>query len=298
MASVAKLSRVAINRILLATDFSSESQKALQCAISLAKRYNSKLFITHAVQPDAAMRGMDMQVALPDLMHSNADQNIARIEQKGDLKSLPHAVILRSGEPWQIVSEVMSEENIELIVMGTHGRGGISKLFLGSTAEKAMRHASCPVLTVGSGSQSSLDRIGHILYATDFSDGSMCALPYALAFAEEDGAELIMLHVIETKPSHEGELVRWKSEDLQKMHEMVPTDVDLACRPEIEVEAGSPAEEILRLATTRNVELIVMGAHPDGPVTTHLPWTTLHHVLQHAQCPVLTVRARTSGFVN
>ena len=109
------------------------------------------LNVTHVVQPDVAMRGMDMQVALPDLMQSNADQNIARIEQRRDVKSLPHAVVLRSGEPWQIVSEVMSEKNIDLIVMGTRGLGGISKLFLGSTAEKAMRHASCPVLTVGSG---------------------------------------------------------------------------------------------------------------------------------------------------
>jgi nucleotide-binding universal stress UspA family protein len=291
MESVAKLSRVAISKILLATDFSAEAQNALTCALALAKRYDSKLFITHAVPPDAEIQGVEVQVPLHDVMQSNAERNLALLEQTPEVRSLPHEMVVRSGDPWEVLSEVISDENIDLVVMGTHGRGGISKLFLGSTAEKAIRHARCPVLTVGPDAKPlSFYRLGQILYATDFSDGSLRALNYALALAEEDGSELTMLHVIESTPASKSELVEWIYDDREKLHQMVPSNVDLACKPEMEVETGAPGQEIVRLAASRNAALIVMGARPDGAIVTHVPWTTLHHVLQHAPCPVLTVR--------
>jgi nucleotide-binding universal stress UspA family protein len=291
MESVARLSRVAINHILLATDFSSESQLALQYALSLAKRHEAKLFITHAVRPDGGITTTEMQLPVPDLMQSNAERNVALLEQTEELKSFPHEVIVESGEAWEVLNKIACNKNIDLVVMGTHGRGGIDKLFLGSTAEKVIRHASCPVLTVGPEvNPLSLGRFGHILYATDFSDGSMRALTYALSLAEQDGAELTMLHVIESNPISEFELFEWKLDDRQKLNQLIPPEVDLTGKAEIEVEVGAPAEEIVCLAGTRNAELIVMGARCGGVLSTHLPWTTLHHVLRHAPCPVLTVR--------
>jgi|BarGraIncu00222A_1022003.scaffolds.fasta_scaffold03345_5 nucleotide-binding universal stress UspA family protein len=71
---------------------------------------------------------------------------------------------------------------------------------------------------------------------------------------------------------------------------MVSSDLDLPHKPEIEVEFGIPEKEIVRLARTRKADLIVMGSHSGGVLSRHLPWTTLHYVLQHARCPVLTVR--------
>ncbi len=292
---VTRLSRIGINKILVATDFSPESQNALQYALSLAKRYESKLFITHAVPPDAGTTGMEMQVALPDLMQSNAERNVALLEQTEELKSFPHEVIVESGEAWEVLKEVAYNKNIDLIVMGTHGRGGVSKLLLGSTAEKVIRHASCPVLTVGPQVKPlSLGRFGHILYATDFSDGSMRALTYALSLAKEDGGELTMFHVIQSKTLSELYSIEWKRQDRESLRRLIPPDLDLACKPDIEVEVGDPAVEIIRLAGSRNAELIVMGARGGGAASTHLPWTTLHHVLQHAHCPVLTVREKSS----
>lgn len=294
MESIAKVSRVTINNILLATDFSSESQNALACATSLAKRFDAKLVIAHAVQPDISLSVMEPQVLVHDTTQSSADKHMALIERRTEVTAVPHEAVVKFGEPWQVVSEVVSDKNIDLIVMGTRGRGGFSKLFLGSTAEKAMRHACCPVLTVGPEAEGSLEHIGSILYATDFSDGSARALPYALELAEQDGAELTMLHVIEATPEYEGELVQWRAEDLKKLREMTPAHCDLPRNPEIEIEVGSPAEEIVRLANARHANLIVMGAHAHAPVATHVPWTTLHHVLQHARCPVLTVRAQVA----
>ena len=292
MATQVQLSRIAISKILVATDFSHESQNALRCALALAKRYQSRLFITHAFPAEVLMTAGDAWPPMTDVARRNAEANMAQLEQREDLKSFPHEVVMQSGETWEVLSQVLSDQNIDLVVMGTHGYGGINKLFLGSTAEKVVRHAICPVLTVGPHVRVlPLDRFGHILFATDFSSGSLRALTYALSLAEEDRGELTMLHVIESSPVSESELVEWKRQDREKLNQLISPDLDLADKPEIEVEVGTAGEEIVRLADTRNAELIVMGSHLGGAVSTHLPWTTLHHVLQHAHCPVLTVRA-------
>ena len=296
MASQAKLSRITINKILLATDFSPEAQNALQCAVSLAKRYGSTIFLTHVLATEGSIGAVEAWPDFADVTRRNAEQSMAKLENTEDLKLLPHEVILRSGDTWDVISEVLSDKNVDLIVIGTQGHGGIKKLFLGSTAEKVIRHATCPVLTVGPHVQLvSLNRFGHVFYASDFSSGSTRALTYALSLAEEDRAELTLLHVIESEPVSESELLEWKQQDREKLSQMVPPDADLAYKPEIEVEVGIPEVEIVRLADTRKADLIVMGCHSGGAVSTHLPWTTLHHVLQHAHCPVLTVRGEWSA---
>ncbi len=296
MASQAKLSRITINKILLATDFSPESQSALQCAVSLARRYDSTIFLTHVLPTEGSIGAVEAWPALADAMRHNAEQNMAKLENTEDVRLLPHEVILRSGDPWDVISQVLADKNVDLIVMGTQGHGGIKKLFLGSTAEKVIRHATCPVLTVGPHvGLESLNRLGHVFFASDFSSGSTRALTYALTLAEDDRAELTLLHVIASSPVSESELLEWKQQDRQKLSQMVPPDVDLAYKPEIEVEIGVPETEIVRLADARNADLIVMGCHSGGAVATHLPWTTLHHVLQYAHCPVLTVRGEWSA---
>jgi nucleotide-binding universal stress UspA family protein len=292
LATQVRLSHIAINKILLATDFSAESQNALQCAVSLVKRYQSMLFLTHVLPPEGyKMAAAEAWPALADVLRRNAEQSMAKLEDTEGLQVLPHQVILRSGDTWDVIAETVSSKNVDLIVMGTQGHGGIKKLFLGSTAEKVIRHAACPVLTVGPHLRSvSLNRLGNVLYATDFSSGSVRALIYALSLAEEDRAELTLLHVIEGKPVSESELLEWKQQDREKMSQLIPPDTDLADKPEIEVEIGIPEVEIVRLADARKADLIVMGCHSGGAGSTHLPWTTLHHVLEHAHCPVLTVR--------
>ena len=297
MASQAKLSRIAINKILLATNFSPESQNALQCAVSLAKRYQAMLLLTHVLPPEgSSIAAAEVWPTLVDVMRNNAERSMAKLEDADNLKVLPHEVIIRPGDIWDVISQVLSDNNVDLIVMGTQGQGGVKKLFLGSTAEKVIRHANCPVLTIGPHVRSiSSNRFSHVFYATDFSGGSTRALTYALSLAEEDRAELTFLHVIESRPVSESELLEWRQLDREKLSQMIPLDVDLAYKPEIEVEIGIPKVEIVRLADTRKAELIVMGCHSGGAPSTHLPWTTLHYVLEHAHCPVLTVRGEWSA---
>jgi nucleotide-binding universal stress UspA family protein len=130
----------------------------------------------------------------------------------------------------------LSDKNVNLIVVGTQGHRGITKLFLGSTAERVIRHACCPVLTVGPQVPSlSLNRFGHILCASDFCFGSKRALNFAVSLAVNDRARLILLHVAESDPRSQSELLEWKRLDREKLRQMIAPDADLACEPEIEV---------------------------------------------------------------
>jgi nucleotide-binding universal stress UspA family protein len=292
VASLARLSRIAINRILLATDFSSEAEKALECAIALARRYESTLVVAHVLPFERAVAAGEGWPALLESAKGAAQATMQELVVEHDLKSIPHEVLITAGDACAELFRELHDENIDLLIMGTHGLGGFKKLLLGSTAEKVIRHATCPVLTVGPHFRLvSLNRFGHIVFATDFSPGSQNALLHALSLAEQDRAELTMLHVIESIPVSDVEMMEWKQDDRRKLNQMIPKDLDLAYNAEIEVEVGIPEEEIIRLADTRKADLIVMGSHSGGALSTHLPWTTLHYVLHHAHCPVLTVRS-------
>lgn len=292
MATAATLSRVAVSRIQVATDFSAQSRNALQYALSLARRYESKIFITHVIPSNLEFQSVEFPIPMHDMLWREAESNLGDLERNPDLASVRHEIILDFGNPGKALSKLASDGHMDLVVMGTHGREGSERLRLGSVAETVMRHVRCPVLTVGAHVKPpAMDRFGHILYATDFSSGSLHALTYALALSEEDGAELTMLHVIETTPSSNAELVNWEQAGREHLRRLIPEGVELAFAPEIEVEPGNPGQEIVRLAETREENLIVMGCRKGGTFSTHLPWSTLHYVVQHAPCPVLTVCA-------
>jgi nucleotide-binding universal stress UspA family protein len=134
-----------------------------------------------------------------------------------------------------------------------------------------------------------------VLYATDFSDASVKALPYALSLAEENDAELSLIHVLEQLEPMPMQYSKELLADYRKrLWNMVPDDAGLWCKPQVAVAVGAAADEIVRLAHDRQVDLIVMGAHGGGPVVSHLPWTVVHSVVRRARCPVLTIRASVS----
>jgi nucleotide-binding universal stress UspA family protein len=130
----------------------------------------------------------------------------------GAVAGLKHEIVVREGEIWEEIDDVVRKNQIGMIVVGTHNRTGIAKLALGSTAEQIFRHASCPVLTVGPScpTEPELDSpelIRPILFPTDFTDDSLRALPHAASFANEQKTRLVLLHVLGPVPEVLGN--RW-----------------------------------------------------------------------------------------
>jgi nucleotide-binding universal stress UspA family protein len=182
---------------------------------------------------------------------------------------------------------------VDLLVAGTHAREGLKRILLGSMAEQIFRQARCPVLTVGPHveAEGAAAKMRHILYATDFSAGSLHALPYALSLAQENQADITLLHLVqampELPPSYEERMVQ---DSYRRLHELLPPDVELWCKPKFRVEYGFPVEAILKVAAEQCSSLIVMGVHHAGAAASHAPWAVVHRVVCHAPCPVLTVR--------
>jgi nucleotide-binding universal stress UspA family protein len=288
------VTRVAFKNILIATDFSEVSQHALLHALAMAKRYDAKLTVVHVAPPEA-QTPIPMEPVPVELgwQRKRGAENLARLEGFEGLHMFPHKMVLKQGSPWPEIRDLIEQSGIDLIVLGTHGRGVIGTLVLGSVAEQVVRHASCPVLTVGPDVLTSLfdhEQFRHVLFATDFSLGSMHALPYALSIAEEHDAELTLMHVLEQLEPLPIEYSKQLLSDYRKrLWEMVPEDANLWCKPQVTVAIGSAAEEIVRAAGDRQTDILVMGVHSARAAATHLPWTVVHSVIRHARCPVLTV---------
>src|SRR6201993_5072478 len=164
--------RVSLTKILVTTDFSEVSDRALDYAIALARRYDARIYLTHVITPDP------FQFAEPQLAQATyekirqaAEEGITDILISGKLRGVPHEVLMEEGNVWPCLEALIVKNEIDLVVVGTHGRGKVQKLLIGSVAEEIFRKADCAVLTVGPAVKKSDKEeieLNHILFATDF----------------------------------------------------------------------------------------------------------------------------------
>ena len=293
---------VSFKQILLATDFSEVSQTALAFATAIAKLHSSKLNVVHVLAPEPrAFIAMEpMPVAEQD-QRERAQLAMNKFESTVSLVNVEHEEIVAHGEVWAALDEIIHERAIDVLILGTHGRGGLRKLLLGSVAEELFRLVECPVLTIGPevGAERATRALRTVLFATDFKQASLKALPYAVAIAKESNAKLILLHLLPIKVGvgigpywiPEGNVLdtedNVRAEALEHLHKLVPADVDLVPAPEFLVTYDFLPDGILKY----DVDLIVMGVnHAAFPRTAaHLPWVAAHEVIGNSRCPVLTV---------
>jgi len=142
--------RVSLTKILVTTDFSEVSDHALDYAIAMAKRYDARIYLTHVITPDP------FQFAEPQLAQATyekvrqaAEEGITDILISGKLRGVPHEVLMEEGNVWPTLEKLIAEHEIDLVVAGTHGRGKVQKILIGSVAEEIFRQSDSPVLTVG-----------------------------------------------------------------------------------------------------------------------------------------------------
>jgi nucleotide-binding universal stress UspA family protein len=282
--------RDALQNILYATDFSKHSSSALPYALSIARKYGSTLFVVHVISlsPFSHSAPTLGWQAMSDQAVREAKTAILSLEPQ--LKGIPHEVLIRKGDVWSEICAVVGEKAINLAVVGTHGRAGVSKVLMGSVAEKIFRHAPCPVLTVGPnvcGEPDAIVDLHTILCPTDFSSESLAAVPYAISLAQENQARIYLLHVTESVVDKATE-----ASLTARLAQLVPPEAELWSQPKAYVDSGSAAEKILNLAEELPVDLIVLGVKrtPRLPGASHLAMATSYKVVTEAICPVLTVR--------
>jgi nucleotide-binding universal stress UspA family protein len=287
--------RVELSNIVVATDFSPASERALSYALAIARRYDSHVYIAHALRPDLyTLTPPEASHGMIDLVRQAAEQEMAALLISGRLREVPHQAVIEEGDVWTVISNIASRYDADLIVLGTHGRTGFEKMFLGSVAERVFRLSELPVLTVGPGvaKQPPAEvELKHVVFATDFTTNSRTALPYALSLAQEHQASLTLLHVVENTEDLSTEtMTHLRQFFTERLSGMLPPGSDLWCYPEFVVSFGPSVDRILETCQSVEADLLVLGIRGGGAAVGHLPHANAYRIVCQAACPVLTVR--------
>jgi nucleotide-binding universal stress UspA family protein len=301
--TVAPQVSLALRNVLVATDFSPCSERALLHAVAAAHHFGSTLHLVHVVQsrnycllpPDAYIGTPDAISLAIQLAREDAQRRLSDVLHRTHCDDLKSRIWLKaSTSVGDTIRALVESEHIDLAVLGTHGRTGLRRMILGSVAEDVFRHASCPVLTVGPHSWSSdpqAVRLKHVLFPTDLSADSARALAFAMAVASEFSAAFTVLTIIERL---DGEAALDRSRVFKalkdRMREMVCAAGPMPPQIAFEVEVGEVADTVVETAARLGVDLITFGLKPPDSFMDRLPWMHAYKVICEARCPVLSLR--------
>jgi len=284
--------KVSFKNVLFVTDFSPSSELALPYAIAMAGTYDGKVYLAHIVAPE--MWEFVPPECVAGVVRSISDYARRRMDKlvsTADFGAVPHEVLLQEGDIWDTLHAMVDQHAIDMIAGGVGGHHGLQEVLMGSVANKIIRLAHRPVLSVGARSREI--QPGHwpqnVLLANDFSLNCAQAIACADSLARKSNGRLISLYVAASAPEDPQTTTRLEQFFCQRMREhLMPATSQLL----LQVEFGQPAESILKLASNSNADLIVMGARGAGSIargSAHFGTTALE-VVSQACCPVLTVR--------
>ncbi|TCK72781.1 universal stress protein [Acidipila rosea] len=282
-----------IRTILLASDLSNASFGALNYAKQFAKSLSAKLLVVHVVDPcGVPLQKEREKETIADLINS-AEDHLQKVNAALCYESVRNVVMVRQGAIEDVLLELIGERNIDLLVIGTSGKGNKSSEKLGSVAERLLRTMPCPVLTVGTRvRQDALEEthLRGVLLPTDFSETSQAAVAYAERLTHYLAGHLLLLHVNEdgvdaASPQCPG----------GRFQEVASQIQDPSIVSEYITRRGTPVDTIVAVAHEKRVDFIVLGVHErnkgEGPA---LP-RVAYDVIRLATCPVLTVCPTCKG---
>jgi nucleotide-binding universal stress UspA family protein len=290
-------------RILLATDGSQGSARAEAYACALAQSWGASLTVMSVLEfppgmnPDYAVN----RLYLDELMQETTTRLVDVTARAGGLGLLAQSRIA-TGIPSEEVLAVAGAEDADLVVVGTRGKTGLEHVLLGSTAERIIRMAPCPVLTVPAGKQRAGEcqkaTVTSMLVPIDFSECSLDALEYGALIARRANVSMKLLHVLEpmsygldlTLP-HIAQRESSKAAITKRLSNLVSVITSLGLVSEFLMSGGLQADSILDAARAQSVDMIVMGTHGRRGLSHALFGSVAESVLRRSSCPVLTVRS-------
>lgn len=299
---------ITIKKILFPADFSRCGGQALDHAIHLAERHGAELHMLHAIvllqdDPHSPSHHFpdleEIHERLVKLAKSEMNKALKPRKTKGIKITMEQERGISAAET---ILGYAGDKDIDLIVMGTHGRRGLGHLLLGSVAEEVVRHAPCPVMTVRERKESvSVHALERILVPVDFSEHSKAALAHARGLAAAYKARLQILHVIE-EVVHPGFYMTGKTsiyemrpdirerakKAMKKLFDETPgpkAEADFVCAD------GRAHRAILEYADKEKADLIVIATHGLTGLQHLLLGSTAEKVVRRAPCPVFAVKS-------
>lgn len=295
--------------ILVAADFSDSSRQAFHAACALAREDKTRIFVLHVLDPRSAEQGQGIEPAAHALAPTAENGLREAVKERLRREYAPSHPVdaeyrVAAGAPADAILRTSDELGCDLIVLGTHGRTALRRLLAGSVAETVLRHGRCPVLVLRTTGRPATREtraeeatglgIGCILHPTDFSAASEPALRVARNLARDQGARLVLLHVIPVEvfpsevPPMPIDLAPYRTE--LGMRQAQLEGPDLKGSVESILREGDVADQVLQTAAEVHCDLIVMGTHGRSGVGRVLMGSAAEAVLRRSRCPVLAVR--------
>lgn len=279
-----------LKNILFATDFSHASMKAFPYVAALAKKCVASVFACHIITPASLLAAAPQ--AAPYLYAAERDaseKDLADVLRSPLLNGIKTKSLLSSGILGDALLDEIKNNQIDLVVAGTHGRTGLRRLLLGSAVEEICRVATCPLMTVGPDLPPAPEKYSRILVPTDLSEESMSALPFVARLAADHGASVTVLHILpeETAANPDAKML---SEPVGKsMIHMFEPQLG-SVKAEFVIESGETVDTILKVAREKNIDLIAMGIRNSFLPGFHLRTSVAYRVMAASHCPVVTCR--------
>lgn len=281
--------------ILAAIDDSEFSRAALVESANWIKRHGGNLILFHGVFFDSeefsnAPGQLDKRIELGKAICQKAqDFVLSEFGIKAEL-------VVREGEPPEIIADIAAERNADVITIGTHGRRGLKRLIMGSVASSVILNSPCDVLVVKKPCSECTGTYSSILVSFDGSEFSRNALVRACRLSKVDSAAVTVLYVI---PRYQEMIGFFKSESIkeslyQEAKKIIDAAKEIASGQGVnistEIEEGNASDEIVETAARLESDLIIMGTHGWRGVNKVIMGSTTERVIMNASIPVLTVR--------
>jgi nucleotide-binding universal stress UspA family protein len=283
-----------IRHILVPVDFGEASADALELSCELAAKLDAKLTLLHSFYVPPAAYGYAAMLWTADW--STASR--AELESLAANTKRRHAdteSVWLEGDPRLRILEIVSQRSVDLVVAGTHGRRGLSRLLFGSVASRLVRTSPVPLITTAAGQDhtSLRPRIRHILVATDFGDGAQQARELACGLATRLDARVTLLHVLPPTLPQLGRPMPAEFLPVDEAKVALAAELERVSQGVLKVDSilaeGDPREQILRIAADCNADLIAMGTHARRGLPRYLLGSVAEAVVRSSPIPVLTM---------
>lgn len=302
---------IRLKRILVPTDFSETARQALPVAVELASQFGATITLTHvfpaALPTELSRLGLLFEQRR---LAAEARKRLLRFRKQELPANLAVETASLEGGPAYEINRFAKDFETDLIVTATHGHTGLKHVWLGSTAERIVRHAPCPVMVVRPQPASprfpgeGVGRFLRILLPVDFSQGSQCALSYAAALAQACAGGITLVHVIEPPPYPQFGYARIPTKEAglrrsarKKLEPLAAKFNRSGIKTSIVIRHGSAFQEISSQAREAGDDLIVIATRGRGTVAHALLGSTAERVVRHAPCTVVVVREHEHDFL-
>ena len=280
-------------KLLCPIDFSKNSIAALSEAAKLARKDDAMVYLMHvefvAMNKPAELTDYDITLSTEPIRF--------RLEQiaREHLAGMRRELVVEAGWPGKLIEKAARDFDVDLIVMATHGRTGMARLFLGSIAEHVIRTSDRTVLSFGPGT--AVGALKKILCPVDFDPNSISALKFGWRLAQRYKASVSLLHVVALpfEPAEvpvEAPVPEWEQNSLAELEEVATENLSAKARCKLMVRRGDPALAILEVEKELKPDLIVMATHGRTGLSHMVLGSVAERTVRESTAPVLTVRGR------